>query len=38
MAMTENLAHLSNTGHGVIHLVYEYLMIFTDWEYAQCWE
>lgn len=29
MAMVENLAHLSNTGLGIIHLVYEYLMIFT---------
>lgn len=27
--MVEKLAHLSNTGHGLVHLVYEYLMIFT---------
>lgn len=29
MAMVENLAHLSSTDLGIIHLVYEYLMIFT---------
>lgn len=29
MAVVENLAHLSNTELGIVHLVYEYLMIFT---------
>lgn len=29
MAMVENLAHLSSTDLGIVHLVYEYLMIFT---------
>lgn len=27
MTVVENLAHLSNTELGIIHLVYEYLMI-----------
>lgn len=29
MVMAENLAHFSNTELGIVHLVYEYLMIFT---------